>query len=447
MMRVALSWLAESAPLMLPALLLAFAATPSGAEEDHPAPAVGGPAKPASVERVAKMQAALRQAHLDGWLLFDFRGSNPIASRVLLLPEGQMATRRWFYFIPAEGEPVKIVHAIEASQLDTLPGTPRVYGRWEELLFTLRETLKGRKQIAMEYSPEGAIPYVSRVDAGTVEMVRKAGPVVVTSADLVQTFEAVWTPAQREQHERAAVALRTLVDEAWTLVARRTAAAAVFDERSIQQHLADRMRELGLEFDHPPIVAIGPNAALPHYDVPQSGSSQIKRGDLLLIDIWAKVREEGAVYADITWMGQVSETVEERYAQVFSIVAAARDAAFEFVKKSAASGKLPMGWQVDDACRAVIQASGHGLHYIHRTGHSIGVQVHGDGANLDNYETRDERRLLPGTCFSIEPGIYVPGEFGMRSEIDVCLDGTTPVVTGGPAQTAIVPILAGRATR
>ena len=446
MTRDFLPWLADLLPLLLPALAVALAGVSgAGAENEHP-PA-GPPAStptPAAVDRVAKIQAALKEAGLDGWLFFDFRGSNPIASRVLLLPEGQMATRRWFYFVPAAGDPVKILHAIETRQLDTLPGTARVYGRWEELFYQLKETLKGRKQVAMEYSPEGAIPYISRVDAGTVEMVRRAGPLVVTSADLVQRFEAVWTPRQREQHDRAAVALRTLVDEAWMIVARRTAASAVFDERSLQQHLSDRMREMGLEFDHPPIIAVGANAALPHYDVPETGSAPIRPGDLLLIDIWAKVREEGAVYADITWMGQVSETVDERYARVFKIVAQARDAAFEFIKASAAPGRLPQGWQVDDACRGVIFTAGFGPNYIHRTGHSIGVEVHGDGANLDNYETRDDRRLLPGTCFSIEPGIYLPGEFGIRSEIDVCLDGNKPVVTGGPAQAAIVPILAGR---
>jgi Xaa-Pro dipeptidase len=396
-------------------------------------------ATPAALNRVAKIQAALKEQKLDGWLFYDFRGTNPIATRVLLLQGG--GSRRWFYFIPASGTPVRIVHAIEPRRLDSLPGEKKIYGAWPTLQTAIRDALKGQKRIAMEYSPDGAIPYVARVDAGTIDFVRSTGVTVVTSGELVQQFEAVWTTAQREQHERAAKALRQVVDEAWGQIARAIRNGEPIDERAVQQRCTQRKEELGLTSE-PPIVAVTANAADPHYFPVGTRSSPIRRGDLVLIDIIGKMKEPGAVFADITWMGVVDDKVPERFARIFQIVIEARDAAVEFVRARARSGNLPSGAQVDDVARGVIVKAGYGANFIHRTGHSIGEEVHGNGTHLDNFETHDDRRMLPHTCFSIEPGIYLPGDFGVRSEVNVYLDGNDAIVTGGPVQREIVAILA-----
>jgi Xaa-Pro dipeptidase len=412
------------------ALPLALASFSFAAEELAPAPR--------ALEQVSRIQSTLREAGLDGWLFFDFRGTNPIAQRILLLQSG--GTRRWFYFVPANGAPVRVVHAIEPHRLDTLPGTKTIYGAWPTLQAAIRETLAGKKKIAMEYSPNGAIPYVARVDAGTIDFVRSTGVEVVTSGDLVAKFEAVWSEAQREQHDRAAKALRTAVNEAWAQIATAIRAGNPIDERAVQAQCVRRMTELGVT-DEAPIVAVNANAADPHYFPVGPRSSPIKRGDLVLIDIVGKVKEPGAVYADITWMGVVDETVPERFDKIWKIVAGARDAAIEFIRAGARRGQLPTGAEVDDVCRGVIAKAGYAERFIHRTGHSIGEEVHGNGTHIDNFETNDTRRLLPRTCFSIEPGIYLTGDFGIRSEVDVYLDGKDAIITGGPAQTAIVPIL------
>lgn len=396
------------------------------------------PPTPRAIEQVARIQTALQEAGLDGWLFFDFRGTNPLANRILLLQGG--ASRRWFYFIPATGTPTRIVHAIEPRRLDHLPGPKKIYGAWPTLQAAIRDTLAGRKKIAMEYSPDGDIPYVARVDAGTVEFVRSTGVEVVTSGDLVAKFEAVWSEAQRDQHDRAAKALRIVVKEAWTQIAAAIRAGKPIDERAVQEQCARRKVELGVS-EEAPIVAVNANAADPHYYPVGPRNSPIKRGDLVLIDIHGKMREPGAVHADITWMGVVDETVPERFEKIWQIVAGARDAAVDFIRAGARAGKLPTGAEVDDVCRGVIAQAGYGEKFIHRTGHSIGEEVHGNGTHLDNFETKDTRRLLPQTCFSIEPGIYLAGDFGIRSEVDIYLDGKDAIITGGPAQTAIVPIL------
>lgn len=417
--------------LALPAVLTVMVGAPDAPPRDL------APAAPA-VQQVAKIQAALREAQLDGWLFFDFRGNNPIANRVLLMPGG--GSRRWLYFIPSRGMPVQIVHAIEPRRLDHLPGTKVIYGAWPTLQAAIRDAVGGGKTIAMEYSPDGAIPYVARVDAGTIDFIRSTGATVVSSGELVQRFEAVWTPHQRAQHERAASGLHQVVDEAWDHIARAIRAGEFIDERIVQEHCVRRKMELGLT-DEPPIVAVTANAADPHYFPVGPRSTPLRRGDLVLIDIIGKVREPGAVYSDITWMGVVAETVPARYDQIWQIVAAARDAAFDFVQAGARSGILPTGAEVDDVARGVITRAGYGPRFIHRTGHSIGEEVHGNGTHLDNFETNDARRLVPQTCFSIEPGIYLPGEFGVRTEINVYLDGRDALVTGALRQTAIRPIL------
>ncbi len=417
---------------------LAFVSLAIRAAENQPA---DPPPSPRCVEQVAKIQAALKEAGFDGWLLYDFRGINPIASHVLLLSKNGAATRRWYYFIPAEGTPVRIVHAIEPHRLDALPGTKVVYGPWPVLQSAIRTTLASHTKIAMEYSPDGGIPYVARVDAGTVEFVRSTGVEVVSSGDLVQRFESVWTPEQRAGHDRAAKILRQVIDEAWAQIAKAIRAGEFIDERTVQEQCAKRAEELGLTRE-PPIVAVNANAANPHYFPLGPRSAPIRRGDLVLIDITGKLREPDAVYADITWMGVVADTVPERFEKIWKIVAAARDAAYELVRTSARRGKLPMGFEVDDAARGVIAQAGYAEKFLHRTGHSIDYEVHGNGTHMDNYETHDARRLIPHTCFSIEPGIYLEGDFGIRSEIDVYLDDHDALITGGPPQKDIVPILA-----
>lgn len=391
--------------------------------------------------RIAEIQAVLREyPDLDGWLFYDFRGSDPLAYRVLCLDPTLHVTRRWYYWIPVQGEPVKLMHRIEPHTLESLPGSTQLYVSWDEQRAAVGQILKGVTRIAMQYSPLNAIPYVSRVDAGTVEMIRGLGPEVVTSADLVQRFEAVWTEIQLASHRDAAEKLRRIVDEAFAHVGREITARRMLTEYDLQQFILARMKAHGIVTGSPPIAAVNAHAADPHYGPGPSGSAAITTGDLVLIDLWAKRPEPGSVYADITWTGYVGKEAPARQREVFEIVRAARDAALEFVQKGVASGRFPFGWEVDDVCRAVIREAGFADRFVHRTGHSIGEEVHGNGANIDNLETRDGRRLIPRTCFSIEPGIYLPGEFGIRSELDVYVSDREAVVYGQPLQTEIVPI-------
>jgi Xaa-Pro aminopeptidase len=387
-------------------------------------------------ERLSSLQAALAAAGLDGWLFYDFRGSDPIGRRILGLGEG-LATRRWYYLVPAAGQPRAHVSAVESSVLAGLPGTARIYRSWQEHRDGLRDLLRGSRRIAMQYSPENAIPYVSRVDAGTVDTIRALGIEVVTSADLVQHFEAVWSPAQYESHCRSARAVREVVEEAFAEIGRRTRDREACAEGDMQRFIVERFARRGLVAAHPPIVAVGPHSADPHHQ-PQR-SAPIREGDFVLIDLWAK--EPAGVYADITWTGWVGRDVPARHAEVFGIVARARDEGVETVRRALGTGQALRGFEVDDAVRGVVREAGYGERFVHRTGHSIGTEVHGNGANIDGFETRDDRRILPHTCFSIEPGIYLPGEFGVRSELNVYVDGADAVVTGLPLQAGVVPIL------
>lgn len=391
--------------------------------------------------RITEIQDALRRSGLDGWLFYDFRGSDPLAYRILGIDEHDHFTRRWYYFIPADGEPVKIVHSIERERLDHLPGKRLVYLPWQQQHELLRQTLAGKKRVAMQYSPGNAIPYISRVDAGTVELVHSLGVEVISSADLVQQFEAVWTEEQLEMHLYAATTLRRIIDETWAEIARRIRANVPTTEYEIQQHMLSLFEQGGLETNYPPIVAVNANSANPHYGPSKEKSSPIRAGDFILIDFWAKRRMQGAVYADLTWTGFIGEEVPEKYTRVFNIVRQARDAAVEFVQQAVKEGQIFYGWQVDNVSRGVISQAGYGDLFIHRTGHSIGKEVHGNGANIDNLETKDERRIVPRTCFSIEPGIYLEGDFGVRSEIDVYVGEREAIVTGQPIQTEVIPIL------
>lgn len=393
-------------------------------------------------ERVASIQHALRETDgLDGWLFYDFRGSDPLAYRVLLLDPGRHVTRRWYYWIPASGEPVKLLHRIEPHVLDELPGHDQHYVSWEQQRALLSSLLGGRHRIAMQYSPLNAVPYLARVDAGTIDLIRSFGVEVVTSADLVQRFEAIWTDRQLESHRYATEALRRIVDESFAHVGASITKGRPLTEYGLQQFILARIRDAGMTTSSAPIAAVDAHSADPHYGPVESGSSPITRENLLLIDLWAKRIEPGSVYGDITWTGYTEKRVPPKQRMIFDHVRRGRDAALSFVREQVASGRFPFGWEVDDVCRNVIREAGYGDFFVHRTGHSIGEEVHGNGANIDNLETQDGRRLMARTCFSIEPGIYLPGEFGIRSELDVFVSDGEALVYGEPIQSDIVPIL------
>lgn len=388
--------------------------------------------------QIEAIQAELRANKLDAWLFYDFHHRDPIAARVLGL-EGGMGTRRWFYLIPARGTPRKLVHRIEAAALDTLPGKKLLYASLEELQKGLRRIVAGCGKVAMQYSPRNAIPYVSMVDAGTVELVRSLGCRVVSSADLVQKFEATWSAEQYASHIEAAHVIDRVTEEAFAYAATSVKNKTPLTEYQLQRWMLDRFNEGSVVTDEPPIVAVGPHSGDPHYEPRAEGSAPIRKGDLLLLDVWGKVDRPGSVYYDITWVGYLGPSVPDKQARIFAIVSGARDKAIGFVQQSVAAGRAIRGWQVDQVAREAIRKEGFAKYFVHRTGHNIGQEVHGNGANMDGLETRDERRILSQTCFSIEPGIYLP-EFGVRSEVDVFVDGTEARVTG-PVQTGILPLL------
>jgi Xaa-Pro dipeptidase len=387
------------------------------------------------------VQAALAQMKLDGWLLYDFRGLNVLARRVLGVSPDAHMTRRWFYFVPASGEAKKLVHRIESGALDAYPGSKTVYLRWQELEAGVAALVKGSKRIAMEYVPRNANPYVSRVDAGTVELVRSCGVEIVPSGDLIQLFEACWDDEQWAMHLEAARHTESAYGAAWKFIADRVRAGSPPRETEVQQVIMDHFARHKLVTDHPPIVGVGPHSGDPHYAPGPGSDSVMKEGDFVLIDLWAKLDRPRSVYSDLTWTGYIGQEVPEKYTKVFNIVAKARDAAVDRVRSAYAKREPLQGWQVDQAARDVIDQAGHGEAFCHRTGHSIGQETHGNGANMDNLETHETRRVLPRTCFSVEPGIYLP-EFGVRSEVNVFVDGGGKVhVTGGEPQTAVLPIL------
>ena len=388
---------------------------------------------------VDAIQRTLRADGLDGWLLYDFHGSNPIASGLAGLTSGtHMTTRRWFYLIPAEGKPRGIVHAIERHNLDALPGDRSVYASREQLESALTAVLAGRSRIAMEYSPGGAIPYLSRLDAGTAETIRNRGVEIVSSGDLVQRFAATWTAEQLASHLAASAALYRIKDRAFA-----TAAAALRDgtpltEFDLQQQMVTWFREEGLVSDSAPVVAVGANTGDPHYLPAADRASAIVPGQVLLLDLWGKRMEAGSVFADITWVGYTSSRVPPAPALAFGAVVAARDTAIALVEDAARSGQDLRGWEVDRAARAVLAEAGFGAHILHRTGHSLGEQVHGNGVHLDDYETHDDRRLLPGTGVTVEPGLYFE-TFGVRTEVNLFF-GEHGVRVTGPRQTEIITL-------
>jgi Xaa-Pro dipeptidase len=388
---------------------------------------------------IGAIQQALRSQKLDGWLFYDILHRDPIAYRVLGLDHA-LAKRRWFYMIPAKGAPRKLVHRIEAGALDSLPGEKMVYAAADELANNLKRLVGRAKKVAMQYSPKNLIPYISLVDAGTVELIRAQGCRVVSSADLVQQFEAVWTPDQLNSHRAAGQAIDRITSAAFAEAAQRVRAGKAFTEYDLQQWMLGQFRAARVTSDSPPIVAVGPHSGDPHYEPQASGSAPVRAGDFLLLDVWAKTLAPGSVYYDITWTGYLGGKVPKKFAMVFSIVREARDAAVAFVQMNVKAGRAIEGWQVDRAAREVIRKAGYAKSFVHRTGHSIGQEVHGAGANMDGLETRDVRRIIPHTCFSVEPGIYLP-EFGVRSEVNVYVDEGGASVTGA-VQDEILALLA-----
>jgi Xaa-Pro dipeptidase len=394
--------------------------------------------------RLEEIAAALVEAALDGWLFYDFRRSDPLAYRVLGLSSEGITTRRWFCYVPATGPPRALTSAVEAGRLAELGVETTVYRSADEMAAALRAMLAGARRIAMDYSPQCAIPYVARVDAGTVELVRSLGLEVVSAADLIQCFEARLTPAQLAGHRRAAALVRRVVDETFAEIARRLERGEPVSEYSAQQFVLARFAAHGLLADDSPIVAVNANAANPHFAPSAEHDAPVRRGDLVLLDLWAKEPGADSVYADLTWMAYAGERGPEEYARVFAIVAEARDAAVDFIRARVGAGAPVRGEEADRVARGVIERAGFGARFLHRTGHSIGREVHGTGANLDSLETHDHRALIERTCFSVEPGIYLPGRFGVRSELDLTIEDGRTEVSAAPAQREIIALLSGR---
>ncbi|PYR37429.1 MAG: hypothetical protein DMF90_06895 [Acidobacteria bacterium] len=402
---------------------------------------IGTIAVPSETLDLRAVRDQLKADGVDGWLLYDFRGQNAIAGDLtgVARQAGHMATRRWYYLVPADGEPRGLVHAIESRTLAHLPGTTEQYAGREQLEAGLRRLLAGTRRVAMEYSPGCAIPYIARVDAGTVELIRQLGAEVVSSADLVQRFLGVWNAAQIASHRSASEKLYRIKDRTFEAVGQRARDRMATTEYDIQQLMARWFEDEGLVSDAEPNVSAGANSGNPHYLPTATVSRRIESNDIVLLDLWGKLAAPGSVYADITWVGFTGSRAPERFGRAFAAVVAARDAALDLVQSGVRAGRMIRGWEVDRAASAVLRGAGFADHILHRTGHSLGENVHGDGVNMDDYETHDDRRLLPGSGFTIEPGVYF-SDFGVRSEINVVLGAQEATVTG-PLQSEIVALV------
>lgn len=385
---------------------------------------------------LAAIQSALAEAEIDGWLFYDHHHRDPLAYKVLGLDANSFVSRRWYYFVPTKGEPAKLVHRIETGKLDSLPGTKREYSSWQELESELAELLTGSSKIAMQYSPRNAIMYVSMVDAGTVDLLRELGKTIVSSADLISQFDAVLTEAQIETHFVAQRKLDEVLAAGWKRISEAVRGSGT-SEFQMVQFLQQGIERAGLFTDHGPNVSVGPNSADSHYEPTAESSRKLQLGDFVLIDIWAKLPQPDAIWYDITWTGVIGREPTGREQLVFATCRDARIASCGLVQQAFAQGKPIAGWQADEVGRSLITAAGFGAQFTHRTGHSIATDLHGPGAHLDNLETHDERLILPNTCFSVEPGIYFPGEFGVRSEVDMIALAGRAIVTG-PAQTELL---------
>ena len=389
----------------------------------------------------ADIQRTLRQFHFDGWLMYDFRGSNILARRVLEIPDGTIASRRYFYFIPAEGAPRKIVHHIETGVLSHLPGDTTIYLTWQELETALSDAVSSCSRIAMEYSARNANPYISRVDAGTVELVRSFGCDVDGSGDLISLFEATLSDAQLQAHLAASSVTNEAFSKAWQYIADEIRHHGSVEEAAVQRMILQHFSENDLTTDHPPIVAVGTNSGNPHYETGTGDNTAITKDNFVLIDQWGRHEHVDGIYSDLTRCGYTGHEIPKHYADVFRIVAAARDAGIECVRSALADGETLEGWQIDDVVRETIVAAGYGEEFCHRTGHSLGREPHGNGTHIDNLETHETRRILPRMLFTIEPGIYLP-EFGVRSEVNVFVHADRTIqVTGGLIQSEVHQIV------
>ncbi len=387
-----------------------------------------------------KIQSALRRHKIDGWLFYDFHNRDQLAYRILGLDTAKMTTRRWFYFIPAKGEPKKLVHSVEKHKLDSLPGKSEVYLPWEQQHKLLKKILGSKKIIAMQYSPKNNIPYVSIVDAGTIDLIKSFKHKIVTSADLVTEFEAYIDEEGYKLHLETGKLVDKIRNEAFQLIKKSVNDNLDTTEYDVQQFIMKRFSEEGLITADAPIVGTNEHPADPHFEPTPKNARKFKKGDTVLIDLWAKKNIPGGIYYDITWVGFIGEVPPAKYVEIFNIVKNARDAAIKFVQEKFAKKKPCFGWEVDDVCRNVVKNAGYGKYFVHRTGHSIGSEVHGNGANIDNLETKDERRLMPGACFSIEPGIYLDGKMAVRSEINMFIKHNSEAVVTGEVQNNIVLI-------
>lgn len=392
---------------------------------------------------LGKVQEILRSMKFDGWILYDFRGSNDLALAIMDISPKTHLTRRMFYFVPASGTPVRIVNAIEAHNMAHLPGDEIRYSSHKSLTDALGKTLKGFKKLACEYSPLNAIPYCSRVDAGTIEYLSSFGVELHSSANLITLLDAIWSREQYEENKSVAKNLHLICQDAFKLIGDSVKSGSQITEWGVQEYILKRFKENGMWTDHDPNCSVNENSANPHYTPSPESSKQIKKGDFVLIDLWAKTEREESVWSDITWVAHADTSVPEKYSNVFEIVKQGRDAAYNLVVDRLKNKQNIMGFEVDDAARNIIEKAGYGEYFFHRTGHSITTQLHGTGPHIDNFETRDERLLLPGVSFSIEPGIYLRGDFGIRSEIDVFVDwNEVPEITGSAPQQFVPPLLA-----
>ncbi len=391
---------------------------------------------------ITAIQTALQQASLDGWLFYDFHNRDAIAARVLKMDTSRFASRRWYYFIPAKGQPQKLVHSIEPWRCDHLPGDKHIYLAWQQQHELLKNMLGPAKKVAMQYSPNNAIPYVSIVDGGTIDLIKSFGISVVSSADLVGQFEAHLSMEDWESHKEAGAVMQSVKDKTFLEIGKRIQKGENPSEYDIQQYMHLLLEKQKMYWEDGPIVAVNEHAADPHFEPTEENSYPLKEGDLVLLDLWAKKNRPGSIYYDITWMGYIGTEVPEQIEKLFQIPKKAREAALDFIKNRLKAKKDVFGWEVDERCRSVIREAGYGEYFIHRTGHNIGEEVHGNGVHIDNLETKDERKILPGTCFSIEPGIYMPEKkLGFRTEIDVFVTEIGTVSVSGAIQENVIPIL------
>ncbi|MCB1107450.1 MAG: M24 family metallopeptidase [Chlamydiia bacterium] len=393
-----------------------------------------------SLVDIKKIQKQLELYKVDGWLLYEFHGSNPLALEIMKVPKAMLMTRRCFYWIPVEGSPIKIVHKIESHNLDHLPGEKKLYSTWKEMHQFLEEILQEKEKVAMEFSPKQAIPTVSLIDGGLVDLIRGYGPKVVSSAPFLQAFTCVWTDEQYAMHKEAAMVLENAANDVWALIKKSLDQGELIDEYQVQQFILKEFEKNGCETEGKPICAVNKNGADPHYCPTEGRSTAIHRGDFILIDLWCKKKKEGAVFADITRLGVASKEPTKRQQEIFQLVRAAQKGGTDLIIERYEKGKEIKGAEVDAKVRSIIEKGGYGEYFTHRTGHNIHTENHGPGANLDSLETDDSRPLIPRTCFSIEPGIYLPGEFGVRLEYDVYIHEGGEVEVTLPPQEAIVTL-------